>query len=427
MKKWISFFLVLALLLSLPAVSAFAEDALTWDLSKDGTLSIRGRGEMHDFTSDVAPWRSYKNEVTSIYVEDGVTHIGSQAFQYMSHVRSASLPDSVESLGDAAFYDCARLEAINLPILLTELPTSAFDHCSALKSVVIPYLVEEIGEAAFNCCSALESVYIPSVVEMIGSSAFNSCTRLRTVYFGGTERQWNDIEIGSYNKSLLNAKIVFNASSFDVSAAAGTPSSDTSAAGSIRWSLSKDMTLTLSGTGRMPDYSTDTPPWVKEREEIRKVVVESGITHIGAQSFQFCKNLKSVTLPDTVTSIGDAAFYKCTSLKEIALPAGLAELGKLAFDHCTKLREVSVPGGVSVIRESAFNCCEELETVSLPRSITQIENSAFNGCKKLADVYFEGSASDWAAIRIDSYNRPLSSAYVHTAGAPDSAIAGGVL
>lgn len=58
----------------------------------------------------------------------------------------------------------------------------------------------------------------------------------------------------------------------------------------------------------MPDYSGDTPPWVKYRDDIKAVVIEEGVTHIGAQCFQFCTNLKSVTIPSSVESIGRCRF-----------------------------------------------------------------------------------------------------------------------
>ena len=78
----------------------------------------------------------------------------------------------------------------------------------------------------------------------------------------------------------------------------------------INWTLSGD-TLTISGKGAMPDYSTTTPPWEGHKKEIKQIVIEPGITHIGTQSFQYCSNVEFVSLPDTVTSIGKTAFFKC--------------------------------------------------------------------------------------------------------------------
>ena len=85
----------------------------------------------------------------------------------------------------------------------------------------------------------------------------------------------------------------------------------------LTWSLDKKGTLTISGKGEMPDYSGDPPPWVRYRDDIKAVVIEKGVTHIGAQCFQFCTKLKSVTIPSSVESIGDAAFYRCEKLSAV--------------------------------------------------------------------------------------------------------------
>ena len=94
----------------------------------------------------------------------------------------------------------------------------------------------------------------------------------------------------------------------------------------LTWSLDKKGTLTISGKGEMPDYSGDTPPWEKYRDDIKAVVIEKGVTHIGAQCFQFCTKLKSVTIPSSVESIGDAAFYRCEKLSAVTLPTRLRKL-----------------------------------------------------------------------------------------------------
>lgn len=47
------------------------------------------------------------------------------------------------------------------------------------------------------------------------------------------------------------------------------------------------------------------------------LVIEEGVTHIGTQCFQFCTNLKSVTIPSSVESIGAAAFYRCEKLSAV--------------------------------------------------------------------------------------------------------------
>ena len=65
----------------------------------------------------------------------------------------------------------------------------------------------------------------------------------------------------------------------------------------ITSTLSDDGTLTISGTGDMPDYrfvydtnhGQTTAPWYSEREKIKKIVIENGVTSIGQYAFYNCK------------------------------------------------------------------------------------------------------------------------------------------
>lgn len=427
MRKLLSFLIVLCLLLSLPGLSAFAEDALTWTLGEDGVLTISGEGEMHDFAGDVAPWRKYEAKIEELSVDYGVTHLGDQAFQYLKHLRAVYLPESVTSIGDAAFYGCTELRFVQLPGGLKEIGVSVFDHCAKLGSVTLPESVKRIGNAAFNCCSALEEIYIPASVTDIEDSAFNGCYKLKTVCFGGSESEWERIRIAAYNKPLARAELEFNADPADHIHSADAAFADKP--GNVSWELSEDKkTLYVScDNGVMPDYGRDLPPWAAHREKIRDIIVMPGVRHIGNQAFQYSKNALSVALPDSVTSIGDAAFYGCTSVLDVALPEGVREIGAQAFDGCTSLNGVMIREGVTVIREATFNRCSNLATVYIPASVKVIESSAFNGCNKLENIRYGGSAADWAAIEIGAYNRPLSRAALHTSDEIPGGIAGGVV
>ena len=83
----------------------------------------------------------------------------------------------------------------------------AFSGCRSLTSVTIGKGVTSIGDWAFGDCSNLTSVTIPTSVTIISDSAFESCDNLTDVYYSGSEREWNLIEIGSYNENLTNATI----------------------------------------------------------------------------------------------------------------------------------------------------------------------------------------------------------------------------
>ena len=65
---------------------------------------------------------------------------------------------------------------------------------------------------------------------------------------------------------------------------------------SVIWELSDQGVLTISGSGDMYDYSTmDNPaPWMGNRDAIKTVVVESGVTSIGANALYYCQSLSFV-------------------------------------------------------------------------------------------------------------------------------------
>ena len=215
-KRLIALILVLASLFCVFSLDAFADYGLYWSVS-DGVLIISGKGAMPDYSADVAPWRAKDakaRNITTIYVDDGVTYVGSQCFQYCEKAGFAFMADSVTSIGEAAFYGCKDLVEVCLPNNLRELSVSLFDHCSSLEYVYIPSGVKTIRNAAFNCCTSLETVCIPKSVTVIEDSAFNSCRNLTDVYYEGSWSDWDRIDIAGYNRCLTNATIHFNCDSW---------------------------------------------------------------------------------------------------------------------------------------------------------------------------------------------------------------------
>ncbi|MBQ3149676.1 MAG: leucine-rich repeat protein [Clostridia bacterium] len=85
-----------------------------------------------------------------------------------------------------------------------------YSYSSSIKSVTIGNGVTSIGDCAFIFCDSLESITIPDSVTNIGNWALWSCYRLTDVYYNGTEEEWSNISIGSYNGCLSNATIHFN-------------------------------------------------------------------------------------------------------------------------------------------------------------------------------------------------------------------------
>jgi uncharacterized repeat protein (TIGR02543 family) len=158
----------------------------------------------------------------------------------------------------------------------------------------------------------------------------------------------------------------------------------------LYWEL-VDGTLTITGTGAMPDFGNlINRPWADQGDNIKEVVVDGGVTSIGRNAFQVCRNLTSVRLPDGVTSIGENAFWKCESLTSIKLPDGLISIGSDAFNECAKLEQVELPDSLEYIGNYAFYYCESLTKLTLPPNLRAIGNEAFRSCAKLEEITFTG-------------------------------------
>ncbi len=212
----------------------------------------------------------------------------------------------------------------------------------------------------------------------------------------------------------------------------------------IRWVLDDRGTLTITGAGKMYDYTfnweagegeTIDTPWYGLREQIRKVVVGKGVTYIGACAFTYlynltsvslpagleglgrnvfrgCEKLTSATIPDGVRYVGDDLFVECHSLKTVSLPDSLQNLGGATFAWCTSLTNVTLPRGLNRVIWHMFYGCTALTTVTLPGGIQEIAEGAFSGCKALSTVHFGGSKAGWQAVTVRPDNDALKRAKV---------------
>ncbi len=170
---------LLLLLLSLFSFSAIHAQ-IDWKL-ENGTLTISGNGDMN--YGLLNPWYNDRDKIKTVVIKEGVTSIGSYAFDQCSNLISVTIPNSVTSIGKAAFDDCSGLTSITIPNSVTSIGGHAFWDCSGLTSITIPNSVTSIGDYAFYKCSNLTSITIPNSVTNIGDYAFGDCSGLTSITF----------------------------------------------------------------------------------------------------------------------------------------------------------------------------------------------------------------------------------------------------
>ena len=288
------------------AVSVIASgscgDDLTWVLTSDGLLTISGTGAMDDYDNSkffnyfYVPWYEYREQMSALKLENGITSIGSYAFEGCSGLTgNLEIPESVTSIGDFVFYNCSGLTGnLVIPKSVTSIGRFAFEGCSGFTgSLVIPKSVTSIESSAFSGCSGFTGdLEIPESVTSIGSSAFYKCSGLT----GNLEIPESVTSIGSYafsGCSGLTGNLVI-------------PESVTSIGNSAFDSCS--------------NFTGD-------------LVIPESITSIGDNAFSGCSGFTGdLVIPDSVTSIGEKAFFDCRKLSGIAyIPASVKEIGKGAL------------------------------------------------------------------------------------------------
>ena len=197
-------------------------------------------------------------KLAAVVIPDSVTDVGERTFYYCHSVKSVSIGSGITAISESMFFDCNTLASIVIPKNVRSIGVGAFEYCSMLETITIHDGVEKIGgfsfydtkyynnqdnwindvlyignhlidakntlsgeykvkaktvtiaDKAFYDAYKLRTIIIPDSVKNIGYYVFDMFgNQFKTVLYGGTEKQWNEINIDMYNTSLLNAEIIF--------------------------------------------------------------------------------------------------------------------------------------------------------------------------------------------------------------------------
>ena len=297
-KQLLSIILALLPMLAMADANGSCGTNVTYTfVSSTGTLTIQGSGAMTNYySSSDTPWYSYKNDIKTVIIEEGVTSIGRSAFSGCSGLTSVTIPNGVTSIGNYAFNGCSGLTSVTIPNSVTSIGEGAFYGCSGLTSVTIGNSVTSIGGFAFEGCSGLTSITIPNSVTSIGSVAFRNCSGLTSITVAQGNTKYDSRE---------NCNAIIETTSNTLIAGCKT------------------------------------------------TIIPNGVTSIGERAFSGCSGLTSITIPNSVTSIGSYAFLGC-GLTSITISNNVASIGDGAFSRCTALASLTIPSSVTSVGDFAF-------------------------------------------------------------------------
>lgn len=342
-------------------IKGMCGDDSTWAFNViDYKLTISGTGKTDNWANPTyTPWHKYKDFISNVFVNDGITGVGPYAFYDHINLKNAVFSDSVLYIGQQIFAGCSNLsgvilgdgitgiaygafansgiEQIKIPKNVKSISDCAFSHCTNLKSVIMDG-VTSIGDDSFSYCSSLKNFIIPDSVICIGQTAFRNCENLISVSIGNGVKTMGGAEF--LDCISLKNVIIGSDTSADINC-------DEFIGCSALESVSVDINNTI--------YSSDEHGVLFNKDKTRLIWYPTG-------------NLsKSYTIPDSVTDINYGAFENCTNISSIMIP---------------------------------YN-------------VTNIDDRAFRGCDNITDVYFEGTAEKWNTITIRKYNESLTNAKIH--------------
>lgn len=229
---------------------------------------------------------------------------------------------------------------------------------------------------------------------------------LQTGAAGGPVRNWYILENGEVTVTVTSES--------------GLTASSTVVVGTcgkyLCWMIDEEGTLTINGSGAMDAIGFDSvtgqylPPWKDWQDQIKSVVIESGVTDVADQAFGSCKNLETIVIPETVKKLGDFAILYCPSLKEIQVDDGnqyyctvegvlyskdMATLIK--YPACRPGTEYTVPDTVTKLMHVSFDSASKLVSITLPDNIIALGTDTFADCTSLKNIRLPKNLTDMEA------------------------------
>ena len=269
--------------------------ALHWDYA-DHVLTISGEGMLgeNDSSGYDAPWQEFSSAICTLIIEDGVTEIGTGAFNKCQNITSVSLPDTLTKIGNESFAFNTSLKSIVIPDSVTEIQTGAFLNCYQLKEITLSKNLVNVGESS------------------LAGTAW-----------------YDDLELDE-NSLIICQDMLFKAYA--------------------------DGDIVIPDGVRVIGNDAFTGVFF-HNEYTTSITIPESVKYIGNSAFGNCDKLESITIPKNVEKIGKNAFSECDKLTSITILNPNCEIGEQSMISSHLITKIyGYPNSTSQTMARNFNC-----------------------------------------------------------------------
>ncbi len=109
----------------------------------------------------------------AVFIQEGVTWIGQEAFYNCDSIKYLSLPSTVTYLGPSVARDCGALQFVDFNENANAIDLNNWGHfnnCDSLKAMSMPDGIQVISNRFANDCGNLQAVYLPANLKQMNTN-----------------------------------------------------------------------------------------------------------------------------------------------------------------------------------------------------------------------------------------------------------------
>lgn len=335
--------------------------------------------------------------IKTLNIADGITYIGTLAFNGMINISYVVIPDTVKGISVSSFLACASLSSIyyngDLEFCMLYDKAGQLINIKDADGNLVPVSLADISNrdvlaaGAFNAegkeitLKSGDQENPATVKNLLDDARFNTITVYEYSENGTTDdgSYWTSID-GKYLAWTMTTSIT---------------GEDQSVSRSIY----------IAGDADMVDFASETAtPWYSTEivETLKSASFANNILTIGENILHRYYNLEEIALAGNVMDIPSTSFAGTALLQDTRkYESGMLIINNLLIKVDIGRQNVEyfeVPYNTTLIASGAFDGCDNIKEIYIPLTVSSIGENAFAGLTSLNVIYVDATSAAWENV-----------------------------